>query len=210
MPKSNVSDDEPDVKPARLHVDLFDNKALSDVRIKLRDGESIHGDKQILAQKSEWFFRAFNGNFPFEHQVASSNEICLDDTDEDPEAIRTMIRHIYDPNQHVYLALTIKAFMFHVNVFAAADKYNVPSLRVLVIPRFTQLMMQRWSTNQQEFCRLIRYLCGPTAPNFADTSLQRSAAAFCSENITDLIKLDAFVSTLEECGPLAASLSLPP
>jgi len=55
---------QPSTKPVRYPIKLFDNQALSDVQIKLRDGERIFGHKQILAQQSEWFFRAFNGNFP--------------------------------------------------------------------------------------------------------------------------------------------------
>jgi hypothetical protein len=64
MSKQNVSDAASSTKTARSPDNLFDNKALSDVQIKLRDDQRISGYKQILAQKSEWFFRAFNGDFP--------------------------------------------------------------------------------------------------------------------------------------------------
>jgi len=117
-----------------------------------------------------------------------------------------MIRHIYDPGQTTYLSISITDLMFHVNVFTAADKYDVPSLRVLVAKRFTQLMEQKWSTSQQEFCKVIRRLCGPAAARFADPSLQKVAAKVCSDNITGLIKLGTFVNVLEECGPFAAHL----
>ncbi|KEQ74816.1 hypothetical protein M436DRAFT_62257 [Aureobasidium namibiae CBS 147.97] len=171
-------------KSVRNSIKLFDNQALSDVQIKLRDGERIFGHKQILAQQSEWFFRAFNGNFP----VASSKEICLDDEDDDPKAVRAMIRHIYDPEDTVYPSTTCPSFvppemMSQVNVFAAADKYDVPSLRVLVISVFTRSMEHKWQNNPQEFCAVIQRLCGPTAVRFADPSLQISAASFCSEHI---------------------------
>jgi hypothetical protein len=62
MSKLNVSDGEPSTM-THSPINLFDNKSLSDVQIKLRDGQRIFGHKQILAQKSAWFFRAFNGNF---------------------------------------------------------------------------------------------------------------------------------------------------
>jgi hypothetical protein len=99
--------------------------------------------------------------------------------------------------------------MYHVNIFAAADKYDVPSLRVLVVSRFTQLMEQKWSTSQQsqqEFCTVIQCLCGLNAVRLADTSLQKAASAFCSTNILCLVHIDAFLRMLEECGPFAAHL----
>lgn len=145
-------------------------------------------------------------------QVASSGEICLDDEDDNPKAILAMVRHIYGfPYDNLYgsglpLPPLIKDLMFHVNVFAAADKYDVPSLRALVIHKFTPLMEQRYSSSQKELCTVIQRLCGPAAANFADTSLQKSAASFCSEHIRDLIKLDAFVSMLEEGEPFAGRL----
>jgi hypothetical protein len=64
MSKPNVSNGELITKSVHTSVDLFDNKALSDVEIKLGDGQRIFGHKRILAQKSKWFFRVFNGNFP--------------------------------------------------------------------------------------------------------------------------------------------------
>jgi hypothetical protein len=64
MSKPNVSDGETSTKTTQSPVDLFDNKSLSDVQIKLRDDQRIFGHKQILAQKSDWFFKASNGNFP--------------------------------------------------------------------------------------------------------------------------------------------------
>lgn len=44
--------------------DLFNDKTLSDVRIRLRHGLNVFGHKSILARQSDWFFRAFTGNFP--------------------------------------------------------------------------------------------------------------------------------------------------
>jgi hypothetical protein len=117
-----------------------------------------------------------------------------------------MVRHIYDLDQTVYLSTFKPDLMFHVNVFAAADKYDVPSLRVLVVSKFTQLMRQQWRTSQGEFCMVIQRLCGPDAVSFADASLRRAATEVCTESMLTLIKLDTFVDTLEDCGPFAARL----
>jgi hypothetical protein len=117
-----------------------------------------------------------------------------------------MIQHIYDLHGTVYLSSPVTDLMFHINVFAAGDKYDVPSLRVLVVSKFTHLMKERWSTSQQEFCTVIRHLCGQNAVSLANTSLRKSAAAICVENIRGLIQLDTFVHMLEACGPFAAYL----
>jgi len=129
-----------------------------------------------------------------------------------------MIRHIYDPDDtgysssapsHMMFQVSLSAppeMMSQVNVFAAADKYDVPSLRVLVMSNFTQSMEHKWQTNPQEFCTVIQRLCGPTAVRFADASLQISAASFCSDHIRDLVKNDAFVNMLEEGEPFAGRL----
>ncbi|KAI4743222.1 hypothetical protein E4T50_06419 [Aureobasidium sp. EXF-12298] len=188
---------------------LFNDKTLSDVQVKLRHGQHIFAHKPLLTRQSEWFFRAFTGNFP----VASSKEICLDDEDDDPEAILAMIRHVYGfPYDYLYesgppFAVVITDLMFHINVFTAADKYDVPSLRLLVVEKFVQLMDLKWSADQKEFCTAIQRLCGPKATAFAaDRSLQACAASFCSKHITDLVKFEDFVSVLEQGEPFAGRL----
>ncbi|KAI4723124.1 hypothetical protein E4T48_00674 [Aureobasidium sp. EXF-10727] len=186
-------------EPTSRPLNLYNNQILSDVQIKLRDGQRIFAHKALLARRSEWFLRAFTGGF----SVASSNEICLDDEDDDPKAICAMIRHIYDLTYDGIalpstLLFTIGStdLMFHIDVFTSANKYFVPSLRPLAVQRFSQVMQETWSARQEDFCKAIQRLCGPDAASFADKSLQASAALFCSEHIVDLVKLDTFVSML--------------
>lgn len=143
-------------------------------------------------------------------QVASSESISLRDDDDDPKAIYAMIRHLYDLPYDQSTILFPNSLntdlMFHVNVFEAADKYDVPSLRALVVDKIPGLMKQTWLTNQEEFCKAIRRLCAPDAVVFADKSLQASAASFCSTYISTLIKNDRFVQMLEEGEPFAGRL----
>jgi hypothetical protein len=117
-----------------------------------------------------------------------------------------MIQHIYDPDKPLDLSSPFSDMMFYVNVFAAADKYDVPLLRVLVVDRFTESMGLKLKISQQEFCTVIQRLCGPTAVSFADASLQKTAAAFCAKHIRELIKVEAFVSMLENGEPFAGRL----
>lgn len=192
--------------PARYSHVLFNDATLSDVRIEYGTDQHIFGHKAILVRQSEYFFRAFTGQFP----VASSESISLRDEDDDPKAIYAMIRHLYDLPYDQSTILFPNSLntdlMFHVNVFEAADKYDVPSLRALVVDKIPGLMKQTWLTNQEEFCKAIRRLCAPDAVVFADKSLQASAASFCSTYISTLIKNDRFVQMLEEGEPFAGRL----
>ncbi|THY98306.1 hypothetical protein D6C92_02931 [Aureobasidium pullulans] len=189
---------------ARLSHAFFNDQTLSDVRIEFND-QHIFGHKAILARQSEYFFRAFTGQFP----VASSGTVSLGD-DDDPKAIRAMIRHLYDlPYDQASVLFSGSAsadLMFHINVFETADKYDVPSLRALVVGKFTGLMEQIWSAKREEVCKAIQRLCAPGAVSFADKSLQASAASFCSSHIMDLIQIDSFVTMLEEGEPFAGRL----
>jgi hypothetical protein len=96
-------------------------------------------------------------------QVASSNEVDLGD-DEDPEAIRAMIRHIYDiPYDQMLVDNTVddsaaystnEDLLFHIGVFTAADKYDVASLRPLVVKKFKDLMETNWES--ENFAASVR------------------------------------------------------
>ncbi|CAD0092139.1 unnamed protein product [Aureobasidium vineae] len=174
---------------------LLNDKILSDVQVKLKHGP-IFAHKVLLARRSEWAFRVFTGKF----------------AEDDLEAILAMMRHVYGfPYDHLYesgppFAAVITDLIFHINVFMAADKYDIPSLRLLVVDKFAELMDLKWFANQHEFCTAMQRLCGPDAVAFADRSLQASAASFCSKHISDLIKLKSFASMLEDGEPFAGRL----
>ncbi|THW99234.1 hypothetical protein D6D18_04835 [Aureobasidium pullulans] len=187
---------------------FFDTEALSDVKVKF-SGQQLFCHKTVLARKSEYFYRAFTGQFP----VASSNEIDLGD-DDDPEAVRAMIRHIYDlPYDQMLEANTSddtaaystnEDLLFHIAVFTAADKYDVSTLRPLVVKKFEDLMETTWEGEQ--FTTAIQKLTGPSAGHLADNTLQAAAAAFCAKNLTKLIKKEAFVNMIQEEEPFTGRL----
>ncbi|KAI5200831.1 hypothetical protein E4T38_06358 [Aureobasidium subglaciale] len=181
---------------------------LSDVKIKF-GGHQLFGHKVVLVRRSRYFLRAFTGAFP----VASSSEIDLGD-DEDPGAIRAMIRHIYELPYDKMLegdtaddtaAYSINEdLLFHIVVFTAADKYDVASFRPLVVSQFEGLVETNWEG--EEFATSIQKLTGPSAGHLADNTLQAAAAAFCAKNLTELIKKDAFVKMIQEEEPFTGRL----
>ncbi|KEQ74814.1 hypothetical protein M436DRAFT_43111, partial [Aureobasidium namibiae CBS 147.97] len=182
---------------------LFDNKFLSDVTIKF-GGQQLSCHKVVLARKSEYFYRAFSSQF----SVAWSNEVDLGD-DEDLEAIRAMFRHMYDlPYVQIRLFTdtdsTNEDLLFHIGIFTAADKYDVATLRPLVVKKFKALMETNWES--ESFATSIQKFTGPSAGHLADNTLQTAAAAFCAEKLPQLIKSDAFVKMIQEEEPFTGRL----
>ncbi|THW09982.1 hypothetical protein D6D25_07674, partial [Aureobasidium pullulans] len=187
---------------------FFDTEALSDVKVKF-SGQQLFCHKTVLARKSEYFYRAFTGQFP----VASSNEIDLGD-DDDPEAVRAMIRYIYDlPYDQMLEANTFddtaaystnEDLLFHIAVFTAADKYDVSTLRPLVVKKFEDLMETTWEGEQ--FATAIQKLTGPSAGHLADNTLQAAATGFCAKNLPKLIRKEAFVNMIQEEEPFTGRL----
>lgn len=146
-------------------------------------------------------------------QVASSNEVDLGD-EEDAEAIRAMIRHIYGLRYDKMLEentlddaaafSTNEDLLFHIAVFTAADKYDVASLRPLVVKKFEGLMETSWES--ENFAISMQKLTGPSAGHLADNTLQAATAAFCARNLLKLIKKDAFVKMIQEEEPFTGRL----
>lgn len=146
-------------------------------------------------------------------QVANSNEVNLGD-DEDPEAIRAMIRHMYDLPYDQMLEdnnagdtaaySTNEDLLFQIGVFTAADKYDVATLRPLVVKKFEALMETNWES--ESFATSIQKLTGPSAGHLADNTLQAVAAAFCAKNLTKLVKKDKFVEMIQNEEPFTGRL----
>lgn len=99
---------------------------------------------------------------------------------------------------------TNEDLLFHIAVFTAADKYDIPSLRPLVVKKFEDLMEINWES--ENFATSIQKLTGPSAGHLADNNLRAAAAAFCAKNLTKLIKQDNFVNMIQEEEPFTGRL----
>jgi hypothetical protein len=101
-----------------------------------------------------------------------------------------MIRHMYHlPYDKMLQENTVdgsavystnKDLLFHIAVFTAADKYDVASLRPLVVKKFKDLM-EIWQSSPK-FATSIQKLMGPSAGHLADDTLQAAAADDRSES----------------------------
>jgi hypothetical protein len=125
-----------------------------------------------------------------------------------------MIRHMYDlPYDQMLVDNTVddsaaystnKDLILHIGVFTTADKYDIASLRPLVVKKFESLMESNWESDS--FATCIQKLTGPSAGHVADKSLQAAAAAFCAKNLPQLVKKDAFVKMIHEEEPFTGRL----
>lgn len=129
-----------------------------------------------------------------------------------------MIRHIYDlPYDQMLEQTTVndkdddsaaystnEDLLFHIAVFTAADKYDIASLRPLVVRKFESLMETNWEG--ESFAASIQRLVGPSAGHLADNTLQAAAAAFCAKHLPRLVKKDDFVKMIHEMEPFTGRL----
>ena len=91
-------------------------------------------------------------------------------------------------------------------MFAAADSYDVPSLRALVVKKFTGIMQETWSTKNAEFCQAMQQLCGPIAPRCADTKPQEAFSSFCDSHFFELMRHQPFINMLQTEEPFAGRI----
>lgn len=140
-----------------------------------------------------------------------SREMNLGDN-EDATVMRAMIRHLYylpydqmiDEKQEVNKGIAHEKgkshlsmdLMFHVNVFKIADKYESPSLRVLVVENFIPLVKASWET--PEFVSSVKAIWSPTSSSPADRSLQEAVKTLCGDRMPELIIRDDFTTMLKE------------
>lgn len=94
--------------------------------------------------------------------------------------------------------------MFHIGVFTVADKYDVPSLRALVVKVIKRVMEASWESNQ--FIAAVKATCFLTAPKLADNTLQQAIASFCASKYDDIVLEPAFKAILEEEDSLGSML----
>jgi hypothetical protein len=124
--------------------------ALSDLTIHC-DNQRFSVHKLILYTQSIYFRRLFSGPWKVKFQTRqssytmltiqtqNSNSTTLDLPDDDPWVLRVLIRYFYK----IVLDTKIKPYetptsAFLIQVYAIADKYDVPPLRSLVVQRLDE------------------------------------------------------------------------
>ncbi|GAB7356779.1 hypothetical protein MBLNU459_g7673t2 [Dothideomycetes sp. NU459] len=194
---------------------LFNDPLLSDVTLKF-SGTELKAHKAILAHSSRHFRTAFNGNLK-----TSSNQVIDLGDGQNAKAVRGMIRHCYNlaydetiddtivDNKDNILGegggkSTIKDLIFHIDTFVLANKYDVPSLRILVIEKLEKRMLISWKN--PEFADAVKAVWSLDNNSLVDPALRDLVLAFCSDRMPSLIKIPRFVDMIEKEEPFLGKL----
>ncbi|KAF2123119.1 BTB/POZ protein [Lophiotrema nucula] len=139
---------------------LFNDPTFSDITIhQIYKGETrkYAAHKAILSMRSDYFKRAFTGNF----KEATAREIELEG--DDPEQFETMLKYIYRTDDKAQVILTaerahgpkktavpspltgsdeaaVKTFRDCIRLYRLADYYQVHGLKIIAIDTFRAVM----------------------------------------------------------------------
>ncbi|ORY09036.1 ankyrin repeat-containing domain protein [Clohesyomyces aquaticus] len=128
---------------------FFNSNTLSDLTVRF-SGRELKAHKVILCIHSQWFAKAFRGNF------LEASQSTLELHDDNPQAVEGMIRHFYDldpmspceparPSTPDQTDPSTK-LKHIVHLYAVADKYDAPMLRKRILSSFTFLARKNWLT----------------------------------------------------------------
>ncbi|KAF1345126.1 hypothetical protein BDV97DRAFT_401738 [Delphinella strobiligena] len=164
---------------------LYDGPLFSDVKIKF-GGQIFNGHKAILCKESKHFHKALTGGF----EEAQSGIIDLS-TDEDPHAVRAMLRHIYGLE---YIAIEERSdIALQAAIFDLADKYDVVTLRQRIVKKLPERFMDKVDVRDKGFMNALvhAFLVVP-----ADNSMQQLLLVRAKKSIANLMREKEFLNAL--------------
>ncbi|KEQ90862.1 hypothetical protein AUEXF2481DRAFT_9136 [Aureobasidium subglaciale EXF-2481] len=175
---------------AKTRLSTLDISQGRDVVLELRC-HKFFAHRAVLSENSPFFKRAFNSKF----SVATSLMFSLDDIDDDPEIVATILNHVYHVHNEDIPTLSAGHFTldkkteFCYSVYMTADKYDCPLVRQEVCRRFFNatgaLVKQSGSTST--LTPIVATICGPKALQLTDLSLEQCMLKICA------VYIDAFV-----------------
>ena len=89
-----------------------------------------------------------------------------------------------------------KQFDFHVNMFMMGDKYDVEKLRTVAAAWWNT--QARVHISDALLPLSIQRICGPSAVQFADHTLEQLAFRFCEKNLKHCLENATFLKLLKE------------
>ncbi|CAC9892177.1 unnamed protein product [Aureobasidium pullulans] len=159
------------------------------------DGQSPEKDSDITL--------VFGKNKVFAHRVATSPTFEFDDQ-EDCDAVYSMLRHMYNMPYGQHPNNQIRSLQHCIQVFTIADKYDCPLLRETAVTQFTlksakllYTLDATWGTIPNLIVHCIPRLCGPDAPQLADSSLRNRMLEICMARYGRLAQEDVFKKEMQ-------------
>lgn len=121
--------------------------------------------------------------------------------------MRSLIKHLYDePYDDCFYRPSAfpHELLFHARLFATADKYDVPSLRDLVVARCRKMLavLQWYQYDMVDTILAVQAICD----HVGDRALQNEIYWFFQIKIDDVLQQPSFSMLVARCGELAVQL----
>ncbi|KAI1264943.1 BTB/POZ protein [Xylariaceae sp. FL1019] len=176
----------------------FDEEKLTDASIHC-DGKDFKVHALILSMHSEYFSKAFNGNWK---ESKGQKRIELQEVEAD--VVRAMLRFMYHfdytrPDD-------ISAMLFDAKVYSAADMFLIPHLKEHSKQKFKTTMDSQWSKAGfpgDLACVIKQVYC--TTPE-TDRGLRDLVVACCCNNLRTFAANEGFRPILDDIIGFAADL----
>lgn len=182
---------------------LWDSKAFSDVTVVCR-GKTFKAHKTQLCAHSECFQKMLGGSF----KEAQEGKIVLDD--EHPQLIEALLHYFYHFDYEAPASGNgeLAPIVFHVRMYAVADKYFVDPLKKLSAAKFEARALSDLST--PAFAEAVSLIYQTTIPN-ANAPIKQSALGAIASKAGVLLgdgKHAAFLKVLRQTPDLGADLAI--
>ena len=199
------------------NLSVYNNPKDSDIILKCGDHQ-FYAHRAILRLWSPFFERSLNSGF----SVAKSAIFNIDQEDPlDHEYFGIMLKHIYGmpfggeysysyPYRFEFCSNTFENI---IRVFIMADKYDIPSVRIAAISEIEDFL---YSTNRPEqdpdedildVSEWIAKICGPDAPQLADSRLRDVLSEWVTETWDVLFQNPHYTEKIEDGSLLDTDLT---
>lgn len=125
--------------------------------------------------------------------------------EDDVHAVEAMLRFLYGSGYDVVNTddpTHLTPILFHIRVYAIADKYDIPTLKLRAQEKFNNVIMNFLKTD--EFARVIAEIYSTTVPT--DRGLRDKVVELAYVYRRELLDKKSFVHVLEETAGFAADL----
>ncbi|KAK2812812.1 hypothetical protein FQN50_001141 [Emmonsiellopsis sp. PD_5] len=164
----------------------FDSSNFADLTIKTSEKEfKVH--KIILASQSEYFARMLGG----EWKETVDNLVLFEE--EDPRVIEAMIRFVYE-SDYQHDDETTQGVIFHTMVYAAGEKYGIPSLKTHAASKFKSMLDCSFETIDLPLVVAAVY----TTTVSTDRELRNCFGPVINRHIRKLMGDEMFIELLEQ------------
>ncbi|KEQ86982.1 hypothetical protein M438DRAFT_388850, partial [Aureobasidium pullulans EXF-150] len=182
---------------ANADPDVFDNPQDSDIILKVGETQ-FYAHRVVLRMWSPFFKRALNSQF----SVAKSAVFDLGE-DDIPEHVEEMLKYMYGLPHEPVIPSQIALLKRHISMYMLADKYDCPSMRIVILKTIKELLESSWEFSitpklPEAMAATIATVCGPEAPQLADPGLRAVMLEWTSRNFSACMYYSGFSQVVDK------------